>query len=85
MVLNGQKSYQDEKFIKSYNQNSDKGYFLEVDSIPKTYLILIKIYFFLPERKEIGKVEKLVCGIEDNEKFIVHIRALKQALNHGLK
>ena len=31
------------------------------------------------------KFEKLICGIEDKEKYVVHIRALKQALNHGLK
>ena len=39
----------------------------------------------MPERKKIGKVEKNNCCIEDKEKYIVHIRALKQALNHGLK
>ena len=36
------------------------------------------------ERKKLEKVEKLVCGIEDKEKYVIHIRALKQALNHGL-
>ena len=39
---------------------------------------------FLPERKKIEKVEKLVCSIGDKEKYVIHIRALKQALNHGL-
>ena len=39
---------------------------------------------FLPERKKLEKVEKLVCSIEDKEKYVIHIRALKQALNHGL-
>ena len=39
---------------------------------------------FLLERKKLEKVEKLVCGIEDKEKYVIHIRALKQALNHGL-
>ena len=38
----------------------------------------------LSERKRIEKVKKLVCYIEDKEKYVVHIRALKQALNHGL-
>ena len=38
----------------------------------------------MPERKKLEKVEKLVCGIEDNEKYVFHIRALKQALNYGL-
>ena len=40
---------------------------------------------FLPERKKLEKVEKLVCSIEDKEKYVIHIRALKQALNNGLK
>ena len=40
---------------------------------------------FLPETKKVEKVEKLVCSIEDKEKYVIHIRALKQALNHGLK
>ena len=40
---------------------------------------------FLPERRKLEKVEKLVCSIEDKEKYVIHIRALKQALNHGLK
>ena len=40
---------------------------------------------FLPERKTFEKVEKLICSREDKEKHVVHIRSLKQALNHGLK
>ena len=35
--------------------------------------------------KKFEKVEKLICSIEDKEKYVIHIRALKQALNHGLK
>ena len=30
------------------------------------------------------KCEKLACKINDTENYVVHIRALKQALNHGL-
>ena len=40
---------------------------------------------FLPERRKLEKVEKLVCSVEDKEKYVMHIRALKQALNNGLK
>ena len=39
---------------------------------------------FSPERKKVNKVEKLICSIEDKEKYVIHIRVLKQALNHGL-
>ena len=36
-------------------------------------------------KKKLEKLEKLVCSIEDKEKYVIHIRALKQALNNGLK
>ena len=41
---------------------------------------------FLPERKKVEKVKKkLICGIEDKKKYVIHIRALKQALNNELR
>ena len=46
---------------------------------------LHKDFPFLPERKKIKKCEKLICDVQGEEKYVVHIRALKQALNHGLK
>ena len=74
-----------ENFIKNYNENSDVGYFLEVDiEYPKQLWSYHKDLPFLPERKKLGKVEKLVCSIEDKKIYIIHIRASKQALNHGL-
>ena len=74
-----------ENFIKNYNENSDVKYFLEVDiEYPKQLWSSHKDLPFLPERKKLEKVEKLVCSIEDKEKYVIHIRALKQALNHGL-
>ena len=74
-----------ERFIKNYNENSDIGYFLEVDiDYPKELFNLHKDLPFLPERKKVNKVEKLICSIEDKEKYVIHIRVLKQALNHGL-
>ena len=74
-----------ERFIKKYIENSDIGYFLEEDvDSPKTLFGSLKDLPFLPERKKLEKVEKLACGIEDKEKYVIHIRALKQALNHGL-
>ena len=74
-----------ENFIKNYDENSDVGYFLEVDiEYPKQLWGLHKDLQFLPERKKLGKVEKLVCSIEDKEKYVIHIRALKLTLNHGL-
>ena len=72
-----------EIFTKNYDENSDKGYFLEGDvDYLKEFFNLHKDLSFLPERKKVNKVEKLICNIEDKEKYVVHIQVLKQALNH---
>ena len=36
------------------------------------------------KKKKIKQRNKLVCNIYDKENYAVHIKALKQALNHGL-
>ena len=33
---------------------------------------------------KIEKVEKLVSNLHDKTEYVIHIRNLKQALNHGL-
>ena len=74
-----------EDFIKNYYENSNKGYFLEVDvEYPKNSLNLHMDLPFLPEKNKIKKCDKLVCNIYDKENYVADIRALKQALNHGL-
>ena len=39
---------------------------------------------FLPENMKIDKFNKLVCNLYDKKSYVVHIRSLKQSLNHGL-
>ena len=39
---------------------------------------------FLPERMKIVKLEKLVPNLADKHKYVVHIKALDQALKYGL-
>ena len=39
---------------------------------------------FLLERKKIEKFNKLVCDFHEKKNYVVHIKVLKQALNHGL-
>ena len=46
-------------------------------------MICILIYHFLPERMKIKKCNKLVCNLYD-KKTVIHISALKQALDQGL-
>ena len=75
-----------EDFIKKYDEISNTGYFVEVDvEYPKTLFNSHKDLPFLPERKIVEKIVKLICCIEGKEKYVIHIRDLKQALNHGLK
>ena len=74
-----------EDFIKNYNKESDEGYFLEVDvQYFETLHELHNDLPFLPERIKIEKVEKLVTNLHDETEYVIHIRNLKQALNHGL-
>ena len=71
-------------FIKNYDANNDKGYFLEVDvEYPKNLFNHHKDLPFLSERKKFRKCNKLVCDFHYKENYAVHIRTLKQALNPG--
>ena len=76
----------DEKFIKNYDENSDKGYILEADvEYLENICMLHRDLPFLPEIMKISKCTKLVCTTQNKENYVIHITALKQALNHGLK
>ena len=83
-----------EDFIKSYNEESDRGYFL--DESDRGYFLEVNAQYletlqehhnhlpFLLERMKINKVEKLVANLHDKAEYVIQIRNLKQALNHGL-
>ena len=76
----------DEEFIKNYDENNDKGYILEVDvKYPKKLHDIHSDLPFLPKRMKIDKCKKLVRNLLNKKKYVVHIKSLKQALNHGLK
>ena len=62
-----------------------RGYILEVDvDYPKELHKLHNELPFLPEKMKISKVEKLVPNLKNKRKYVIHIRALDQALKHGL-
>ena len=63
-----------EDFIKSYNEESNKGYFLEVD---------VQHPEKLQRKNENQKIEKLVTYLNDKIEYFIHIRNLK-AIIHGL-
>ena len=74
-----------EDFLKNYNEESNEGYFLKVDvQYPEKLHELHYDLPFLPERMKIEKSEKLVTNLHDKTEYFIHIRNLKQALNHGL-
>ena len=75
----------DEDFIKNYDKDNDKGYILEVDvEYAKNLHDLYIDLSLLTERMKVDKCNKLVCNLYDKKSYVVHIRSLKQALNHGL-
>ena len=68
-VLNGKRVY--EEFIKNYDEDSDKGYILEVDvKYPKHLHGLHEDLPFFPERMKIGKCKKLVCNLYDTKTML---------------
>ena len=71
--------------MKNYNEESDEGYFLQLDV--QYYEKVHKLHNdlpFLPERMKIEKVERFVANLHDKAEYVIHLRNLKQALNHGL-
>ena len=75
----------DKKFMEKYDEDSNRGYILEEDlECLKNLHDLHNHLPFLPERMSINKCNKLVCNLYDKNKNVVHIIALKQAVNHRL-
>ena len=67
-------------------KKEEKGYLLEVDvGYSKGLHENHNELPFLTERMKIGRVEKLVPNFTDKKGYVVHIKALNQALKHGLK
>ena len=75
----------DQKYFLMKNEESEEWYFLAVDVqyIEKLHEIHNDLRL-LPERMKIQKVEKLVANLNDKTEYVIGIRNLKKALNHGL-
>ena len=71
--------------IHKFAKREEKGYMLEVDvSYPKDLHDCHNDLPFMCESMEINGVEKLVPNLHDKKGYVIHIRALDQALRHGL-
>ena len=67
-----------EDFIKNYNEESDEGYFIEVDvQYPEKIYKLHSDLAFLPEKEKLKKIEKLVTNLHDENEYVMHIKQLK--------
>ena len=72
--------------ISELATRTDKGYILEVDvSYPKELHNQHNDLPFMCDRMEINGVEKLVPNLRDKKSYIIHIQALNQVLQHGLR
>ena len=71
--------------VRELAARTDKGYLLEVDvSYPRGLHNSHNDLPFMCERMKIGEVEKLVPNLHNKQNYVIHIRALDQALTHGL-
>ena len=72
--------------ISKLATRTDKGYILEVDvNYPKDLHDSHNDLPFMCSRMEINGVEKLVPNLRDKKSYVIHIQALNQVLQHGLR
>ena len=71
--------------ISELANHSEKGYLLEVDiAYPRQLHDYHNDLPFMCERMVIGRVKKLVPNLYCKKRYVIYIRALDQALKHGL-
>ena len=70
-----------EDFIKNYNEESDEGYFFEVDVqyLEKLHELHNDLPI-LPERMKIEKFEKLVANLHDKTEYVIDIKKIKTSI-----
>ena len=71
--------------VEELVEKRDHGYLLEVDvAYPRELHDSQNDLPFICDRMKINGVEKLVPNLYYKKKYVVHIKALEQAINHGL-
>ena len=75
----GNTSHFNKGFLKSYNDDTDKGYFFEFHfQYPKTSHGLYNDFPVLSERIKIEKVGKALANLYNKTEYVVHKRNLKK-------
>ena len=73
------------RLVNMFAAEKNHGYLLEVDvSYPKELHDLHNDIPFMCSKMKVNGVEKLIPNLYYKRKYIIHIRALKQVLDHGL-
>ena len=73
------------RLVDMFAAEKNHGYLLEVDvSYPEKLHDLHNDIPFMCSKMKVNGVEKLIPNLYDKKKYIIHTRALKQALDHGL-
>ena len=71
--------------VEELVEKRDRGYLLEVDvAYPRELHDSHNGLPFMCDRTKINGVEKLVPNLYYKKKYVVHIKALEQAIDHGL-
>lgn len=72
-------------FIQNCYENSTNRNIFEYDV---QYLNKVQIVHrdlpFQPEKMKVDMSEKLMCNLHRNKKYVIHMKAVKQALDHGV-
>ena len=76
----------DEKFIKDYDEDSDKGHIFEVDvKYARRLHDLHSDLPFLPKRMKIDKCKKLVCNLRNKKKIRRTYKVIKASTKLRIK
>ena len=73
------------RLVEMFANEKNYGYLLEVDvKYPEKLHDLHNGIPFMCTKMKVNGAEKLIPNLCDKNKYIIHIRALKQAIDHGL-
>ena len=79
------KGWSPKTIVEVLSAKKDRGYLLEVDvAYPKDLHDYHNDLPFISAKMKINGVEKLVPNLYYKRKYVIHIEALKQVLDHGL-